>query len=254
ERDRARAAASVAASFSAERVPPPGGVASLNTSALNTSAGSIQGSQVSKNPAPKASVFGHGPGDQPAAKKKAIRRSAVLCPGDGAAGPPATTAPGASAPYRPAAVPALPLQELAARAAASSSSSSSAANEGSLATSKGPRPPVPAFRDPAQIVRQMELEPKDPEDNYELSDCGGDSDQEDAAGERERQRGSKHVPKWCGEYLQVLSTQADVDPDTIFGSRVPQCIQEDIFTDDMYESVGKKRPKRARGSSGDWRK
>jgi hypothetical protein len=99
-------------------------------------------------------------------------------------------------------------------------------------------------------LRQIPISEKRPEDNYEISEHGGDSDEETQT----RDRSHKHVPKWCESYLDALSRQCDIDPDTIFGPRVPKCILDDIFTDAMYKQAGKNRPKRARGSSGDWRK
>jgi len=114
------------------------------------------------------------------------------------------------------------------------------------------RPLVPEFKpDPVMRLRQIELKPKVAEDNYEISEPEGDSD-EDA--EKSRDRGSKHVPKWCGSYLEDLEQQSDVDPDTIFSSKVSRCDLDAVFTDTVYREVGKLRPKRLRGSSGDWRK
>jgi len=105
---------------------------------------------------------------------------------------------------------------------------------------------------PVALLRQIELPLKRDEDNYVISDHGSDSEAEEAAEEKDRSH--KHVPKWCETYLQDLAGQSDVDPDTIFGNTVPRCMLEDIFTDVMYQEVGKSRPKRTRGSSGDWRK
>jgi len=45
-----------------------------------------------------------------------------------------------------------------------------------------------------------------------------------------------------------------VDPDSIFGSRVPIVRLEEVFGDDCYKTINKNRPKRARGSSGDWQR
>lgn len=103
---------------------------------------------------------------------------------------------------------------------------------------------------PAALLRKVLLPPKSPEDNYEISDNGGDSDDEARNGDRR----SKHVPKWCTSFLTMLERQADVDPDTIWGSRVPQCVLDDVFPDAAYQQAGLQRPKRARGSSGDWKK
>lgn len=116
---------------------------------------------------------------------------------------------------------------------------------------KGPKPSVPLFRDYARELRQKVLPPKNPDDNYEISD------QEDSEGddpqEQDDRRSRKHVPLWCATFLADMQSQADIDPDNIF-SRVPQCNMDEIFTDEMYAQVGKSRPKRARGSSGDWKK
>jgi len=115
---------------------------------------------------------------------------------------------------------------------------------------KDVRPPVPVLKmEPSALLRQLALSPPHPEDNYEISDPGGDSDADDHAA---RDRSSKHVPLWCNSYLDVLAKQADIDPDTIFDSKVPHCRLEDIFLDAMYKQAGKNRPKRRRGSSGDW--
>jgi len=100
-------------------------------------------------------------------------------------------------------------------------------------------------------LRQIVLPEKRPEDNYEISEHGGDSDAEEG---QPKDRSGKHVPKWCANYLETLSRQSDVDPDTIFGNKVPACVLEDIFNTEMYRQAGKNRPKRTRGSSGDWRK
>ncbi|CAE8615346.1 unnamed protein product [Polarella glacialis] len=102
-----------------------------------------------------------------------------------------------------------------------------------------------------QVLRNLPLSPANPEDNYELSDQ--DCSEGDEAAEAQR-RSKKHVPRWCENYLEVLQKQAGMDPDTIFGGRVPFAELNEIFTDDLYASVGKSRPKRARGSSGNWAK
>lgn len=98
-------------------------------------------------------------------------------------------------------------------------------------------------------LRQIPLPPKLLEDNYEISDGGENSDEE-----HHTDRSQKAVPKWCENYLQLLARQEHVDPDSIFSSRVPQCHLDDVFTDEIYTQVGKSRPKRTRGSSGDWRR
>ena len=55
--------------------------------------------------------------------------------------------------------------------------------------------PMPMYRDPALDVRAMVLPPKEPSENYAISE-GGDSENEDAA-EREKLRQKKAIPKWC---------------------------------------------------------
>jgi len=114
--------------------------------------------------------------------------------------------------------------------------------------------------EPWAQYRQMRLPPKRPEDNWDISDA------ESAEDPQERDRSHKHVPRWCEnhpeghpkagmpKYLDLLEEQALVDPDTIFSSRVPQCILEHIFPDTLYRRVNRERPKRFRGSSGDWRR
>jgi len=101
-----------------------------------------------------------------------------------------------------------------------------------------------------QLVRQIPLPPQNPDDNYELSDQA-DSDADETL--EAQRRSLKHQPRWSENYLELLKKQSDLDPDTIFGGRVPCCILEDVFTDDLYEQVGKTRPKRKRGSSGNWK-
>jgi len=111
---------------------------------------------------------------------------------------------------------------------------------------------VPLYRDPALEIRAMVLPPKNPEDNYVISEYGGDSEGEDAA-ERDKMRQKKAVPKWCVNYISVVQQQQGIDPDSIFG-RVPRCVMDDVFQESLYMQVGKKRPARRRGSSGDWKR
>lgn len=130
--------------------------------------------------------------------------------------------------------------------------SSPAKRSAPVGASKGESIPVPVFKpEPWQSLRGMKLPPKRPEDNYEISDNGEeDSDADEDTTDRTR----KHVPAWCDKYLEELSKQADLDPDTIFGSRVPTCDLDIVFTDELYATVGNSRPKRHCGSSRDWRK
>jgi len=101
-----------------------------------------------------------------------------------------------------------------------------------------------------EVLRQP-LSPKKDEDNYELSDKGENSDEED---ECDRKHSGKHVPKWCSDYLDILKAQSSWDPDTIFGSKVPHCDNAVVFPDELYARLRKERPNRRRGSSQDWKK
>lgn len=108
------------------------------------------------------------------------------------------------------------------------------------------------YKDPALEIRAMTLPPKKPEDNYAISEYGGDSEGEDAA-ERDKMRQKKAVPKWCEDYFSGVQQQQGIDPDSIFG-RVPRCVMDDVFPESLYQQVGRKRPARRRGSSGDWKR
>jgi hypothetical protein len=108
--------------------------------------------------------------------------------------------------------------------------------------------PVPIKLEPWQILREQVLPPKNPEDNYQISEPA-DSDDEASV-----DRTGKHVPKWSMNFVEQADRQSCIDPDTIFGSRVPHCDVETVFSDELYKKVGRSRPKRVHGSSGDWRK
>lgn len=194
-----------------------------------------------------ASNAAAGEGGAAAAKRKGNRRSACLYAAEAEV---SSTAQGAA-------------EAASASAPAAASSSAPAGQLGSeqAAGQRGVRPPVPLFSESSEPVpqrlepyfelRQMNLPEKRLEDNYEISETGGNSDAEES---HSKDRSSKHVPKWCSEYLGELTKQCDIDPDTIFGHKVPQCNLEEIFNNEMYRQAGKNRPKRQRGSSGDWRK
>jgi hypothetical protein len=121
---------------------------------------------------------------------------------------------------------------------------------------KKPRPPVPSFTaappvlEPWRLLRQKALSPKLDEDNYEISDKDENSDDE-----LEPDRSHKHVPRWCKEYLELLAAQSSTDPDSIFGSKVPNCDLDTIFSDETYRRFNRDRPlKKRRGSSANWKK
>jgi hypothetical protein len=123
---------------------------------------------------------------------------------------------------------------------------------------KKPRPPVPIYspvpkKQPLEqwmLLRQQPLGDPRPEDNYEISEKGSDSEAESPEADRKK----KHVPAWCKDWITLLNAQANIDPDSIFGTKVPRCELENIFTDVDYAIRNKKRPRRKRGSSGEWKK
>jgi len=126
-----------------------------------------------------------------------------------------------------------------------------------------PKPPVPAFQRPVVppprpevLLRRIKLPPPRPEDNYEISDREevASDDGEAPPSQEEIDRSAKAVPRWCETYLEDLAKQEDVDPDTIFGARVPVCNLEIVFPDELCRAVGRDEPvKRKRGSSGEWK-
>lgn len=124
---------------------------------------------------------------------------------------------------------------------------------------KTTRPPVPAFtappvekqRHPLELLRlTAPLSPKKEDDNYEISEKDENSDAEC----EEPDRTGKHVPRWCSDYLQTLTSQSTWDPDGIFGNKVPRCDLEAIFSNEIYKKYSRERPQRRRGSSGEWKK
>lgn len=121
---------------------------------------------------------------------------------------------------------------------------------------KTARPPVPMFSSPREeqpwfLLRQAcPLSPKRDEENYEISEKDENSDAEC----EEPDRSHKHVPKWCSTYLETLATQSSIDPDGIFGSKVPRCDLDTIFSNESYKKYKRERPQRRRGSSGEWKK
>lgn len=201
-----------------------------------------------------AAVPGPGGGRQAAGTTVATGRA-----GCQASQAPAQAAAGASRPAGTATHKEQPQSQLAASKIATLGPAPPA---DSSATSAGQSPDALAFsRRPARSdcngevtawvsLRQIQLPPKEPADNYEMSEVGDNSDDEQA----DKVRSHKFVPKWSEDFLTLLARQEYIDPDTIFSSRVPACPLEDVFTDEMYRQVGKTRPKRQRGSSGDWRR
>jgi len=99
------------------------------------------------------------------------------------------------------------------------------------------------------IFQRLPLDaPKNTEDNYDISDY-----EEDFAGKRiEPDRTGKLVPTWCANFAETCRAQAEINPDSIFGTSVPQCDLEVIFPDKLYIGRTSDRPKRRRGSSCRW--
>jgi hypothetical protein len=87
-----------------------------------------------------------------------------------------------------------------------------------------------------------------PEDNYEMSDCGSDSDSSEAS----EQRAKKRIPDWARRKNLIpalehqFSNQCLIDPDELFGE-VETCDLCEIFPN----ADSMKRYKR-RNSSGNW--
>ncbi|CAK9051433.1 INCENP_ARK-bind domain-containing protein [Durusdinium trenchii] len=110
--------------------------------------------------------------------------------------------------------------------------------------------PVKKLKQKEPITKRMGLKaPKRAEENYDLSDL-----EEDEDGNRiEPDRLRKHIPARCSNYTQVAASQADIDPDSIFGSRMPLCDLDAIFPDSFYRSLHPNQPRqRRRGSSCHW--
>jgi hypothetical protein len=91
------------------------------------------------------------------------------------------------------------------------------------------------------LMKSPLLTPKKEEDNYEISDKDENSDENC---DEDIDRSHKRVPSWCDNYLELLAAQSSIDPDTIFGSKVPAPDLNTIFG----------RPGRKRGSSMHWHK
>jgi len=111
-------------------------------------------------------------------------------------------------------------------------------------------PAVPVWCDsspPAQ--RLVPLPAKRADENYDLSDKGSDSEEE-----HQKPHRSKRKPSWVQNWHQLTKAQADVDPDSIFGTHLPVCDLDVIIGDHFYTGKGRDRPRlRRRGSSQNWR-
>jgi Inner centromere protein, ARK binding region len=97
----------------------------------------------------------------------------------------------------------------------------------------------------------LAIPPTRPDDNYELSGKDTDSEEDDA--EVEKKRAAKKVPEWTKSWREKALAQSTVDPESIFGIVLPSCDLNIIFTEENYSKMKLERPKRLRGSSGNWR-
>lgn len=110
-------------------------------------------------------------------------------------------------------------------------------------------PVVPGRRSCVVVKPKMvPLGPKDVSDQYDITDKDTDSESELSPASRAK----KHIPPWCVNWRQKAIAQIAVDPESIFGVTVPKCDLDVIFTQKNYRDMGLSRPKRVRGSSGNW--
>ncbi len=105
---------------------------------------------------------------------------------------------------------------------------------------------------PVEIVTETLVplpESPRPEDQYEMTEWE-DTDAEGDEDMKERKRMAKRIPAWCIGWIEQAKTQTTIDPDTVFGSRLPRCDLEVLFgqTNNAYMKARKGK----RGSSGEW--
>ena len=113
-------------------------------------------------------------------------------------------------------------------------------------------PVIPGRRSCVEVKKPklMPLAPLKPEDNYDMSDKDTDSEDEPDAQEK---RKLKKVPEWTRGWREKALAQATVDPESIFGIILPLCDLAVIFNEANYSKMRAERPKRLRGSSGNWK-
>ena len=105
---------------------------------------------------------------------------------------------------------------------------------------------------PLEIVHETLVpvpSPPLPEDQYEMT-AWEDSDAELDEDEKERRRLNKRVPAWCIGWIETAKTHTMIDPDTVFGSKIPKCDLEVLFG--RNNNAYLKARKGKRGSSGEW--
>jgi len=108
---------------------------------------------------------------------------------------------------------------------------------------KGQSPPCYTW--PTARLRIPHLPPKQREENFDLSSSDEESSEFAFRG-RSRSRGrssrrsrrEKPVPRWCDNYLQDLTKQQSLDPDSIFGPDVPPCELEAVFPEALWRAAG----------------
>ncbi len=109
------------------------------------------------------------------------------------------------------------------------------------------------------IVETLAPLPTSPiiEDQYKITDWE-DSDGENAANYedediKEQRRMEKHVPSWCDGWIETAKTQTSIDPDTVFGTKLPKCDLSVIFGDKFKDNAYMRtKAGHRRGSSGEW--
>jgi hypothetical protein len=111
-------------------------------------------------------------------------------------------------------------------------------------------PVVPGRRSCITVAqpKMVPVAPKNPEDQYDFTDKDTDSEDELSPNSRSK----KHIPPWCSQWRQKAIAQIAVDPESIFGANLPKCDLDLVFTESNYRKMGLQRPKRTRGSSGNW--
>ena len=132
-------------------------------------------------------------------------------------------------------------------------------------SSRVPTAPGSAFipkYTPAAAVEDVLLEtlvplPTSPisDDQYPITDWV-DSEGENATFEdddaKETRRLQKHVPSWCEGWVETAKTQTNIDPDTVFGTKLPKCDLSVIFGAKFRDNAYMRTKTRGRGSSGEW--
>jgi hypothetical protein len=90
------------------------------------------------------------------------------------------------------------------------------------------------------------------EENYEVSEKDTDSENEKSETVLMRRK-LKKIPEWCRGWREKCLRQMAIDPESIFGIYMPSCDLGVIFTEGNYRTMRKLRPRRIRGSSGNWK-